>query len=268
MNTIATTNYANCPKSNWKCLTIDQVIESMHNGNKECLLEVIRGSDYTRMMFDIENVPDFPTMQRCINVVYEVIKLDRKQYPPLITLNMLSTSHSGLSCHLIIPIRIKFEDHKYIMRLIARDHSDVKNYFDDSIYTSIRLFRLPYQGKPIRGHNDNGEFNPDDHHKVMKPDASGIHDVYDTIDDCPYIKDAIVQNCIGLHLYTLDTIERIENNLKCSKRKSGDAYKKQNAKQPIIQVNSSSKALEISQTILNASLIILAFIAIFKLIKH
>lgn len=66
-----------------------------------------------------------------------------------LTCNEASTGHkkAGLSYHVILPIVISYLDMKRLICMFIDSHQNYSNYMDASVYSAVRLFRLPDNGK-------------------------------------------------------------------------------------------------------------------------
>ena len=66
---------------------------------------------------------------------------------PFVTYNAGSTSHHGHSYHVIFDKEINYQLLKNIVIAFKQLHPDYGMYIDESVYSVIRLFRLPFQCK-------------------------------------------------------------------------------------------------------------------------
>ena len=117
--------------------------------------------------FDIENVPNDRADEIIDEIIKDIIELmktktfvnvSRKYVDDLgkdgekvyetyvLTRNEGSLQHSGMSYHLIFPnlSTTQFTLRK-LAKLLYRDHEEYKKYVDETVYSTDRLFRCPYQ---------------------------------------------------------------------------------------------------------------------------
>lgn len=154
---------------NIKYVNIDELINRLtkdidkYQENKFSLFEII--SNKCSPYFDIENIPtDKSDLIILIknNIIktfekYSNIKINKKQRRNglnkqqlinswIITENISSTSHDGLSYHLIFPNMITTQNKlKQFTFIFLRDYPEFIPYVDQSVYSKNRLFRYPYQ---------------------------------------------------------------------------------------------------------------------------
>lgn len=139
------------------------------NNKQTCSYEVLTNV-YRKIHFDIENIPkDKP------DLIDEIIQRIKNWFGLLdgrciVTRNLNSTQHPGLSYHVIFcGYRIKYDKLKLYVCCFKEHNRDIAPYIDHSIYSSIRLFRLPNQVK--QGTNETPE---DSHHIVYNTSSYNI----------------------------------------------------------------------------------------------
>ena len=166
------------PRNHKKILytnVIDEISDRtvhMEKSRYEVLNNTIR-----RIYFDIECIPeDKPEMISEIvgklDAYLKSIRLIDHDLKYALTYNSGSLTHKGLSYHLILP---EYKMSIQVMKnlVIAFTHSDFGKdyieYFDTSVYSRIRLFKLPY----YVGMNKEGiDTNPDNHHRIIVGDIA------------------------------------------------------------------------------------------------
>ena len=127
-------------------------IESFYNDTlnpEDCVYEVL-DKPIRRIYLDIEGI-DMETSESH-KLVRKIIN-DFKDFigtslsPAHVTYNAGSTGHSGHSYHVIFDEEINYQLLKNIVIAFKQLHPDYGMYIDESVYSVIRLFRLPFQCK-------------------------------------------------------------------------------------------------------------------------
>ena len=117
--------------------------------------------------FDIENVPNDKADELIKQIINDIIHLLRektfvnvprkmrsvlgdegeKAYVAyVLTRNEGSLQHNGMSYHLIFPnLSTTQLNLRKLVKLLYRDHDEYKKYVDETVYSTNRLFRCPYQ---------------------------------------------------------------------------------------------------------------------------
>lgn len=116
---------------------------------EDCVYEVLDKPN--RFVYiDIEGI-DMETSESH-KLVYKIIS-DFKEFTgikmvhPYVTYNAGSTSHPGHSYHVIFDKEINYQLLKNIVIAFKQLHPEYGMYIDESVYSVIRLFRLPFQCK-------------------------------------------------------------------------------------------------------------------------
>lgn len=127
-----------------------------------CSLEVL-SQPKRKIYMDIENIPFDKT-----NVIYDIVnKFSSFMKIPTdgccLTYNKKSTQHSGLSYHVIFPYVMDINDMKKSVLLFKTLNPEYEHYIDASVYSILRLFRLPMNGKVTGSGIDH-----DDCHEVIR----------------------------------------------------------------------------------------------------
>ena len=191
-------SYTEAKQRNYRKYNIKDVVDAWKNhavisnvSRYEILKELIR-----RIAFDIEKIPtDQPEL------IYQIIK-DLQRFlvdkgvckePPkyVLTFNSGSKNHEGLSYHLIF---YEYSMHYNVQRalVLAFVNSDYGNkyieYIDCTLYSSVRLFKLPYYIGIIKA---NGEMqldtNKDNYHRIMTKDVPESAFVIQYTKDAKYV---------------------------------------------------------------------------------
>lgn len=129
------------------CMTISEIsnyVDINNKLNKTCF-EVLK-NDILRIFLDLENIEtDKPELYKQIIkdfITYTGLNLDTTKY--IITLNE-GSHHPGLSYHVIFHVITTMKNLRNTVMRFKQSYKDYEKYVDSSIYTSTRLFRLPYQ---------------------------------------------------------------------------------------------------------------------------
>lgn len=116
---------------------------------EDCVYEVL-DKPIRRVYLDIEGI-DMETSESH-KLVRKIIS-DFEDFTgvrtirPFVTYNAGSTSHPGHSYHVIFWEGINYQLLKNIVIAFKQLHPDYGTYIDESVYSVIRLFRLPFQCK-------------------------------------------------------------------------------------------------------------------------
>ena len=138
----------NTPGSHIAHASIESFYEDTLN-SEDCVYEVL-DKPIRRIYLDIEGI-DMETSESH-KLVRKIIS-DFKDFigsslsPAHVTYNAGSTSHPGHSYHVIFDEEINFQLLKNIVIAFKQLHPDYGMYIDESVYSVIRLFRLPFQCK-------------------------------------------------------------------------------------------------------------------------
>lgn len=192
------TSYYDANKRNYKTVSVEEITDELRKKTVNTAIsryEVLK-HNIRRLHFDIEKIPeDKPSL------IYEFIR-DFNEYMReecsieknmnyVLTFNNSSSAHKGLSYHVIF-----YEysmDYRAIRDcLIAFINHDLgkpyADYIDVSIYSAIRLFKLPYYIGITKEGIDTNENN---YHRIVE-DSSESDDVSHVIiqdtEDCEEIK--------------------------------------------------------------------------------
>lgn len=145
---------------NYKTITSEILYDSsLKSLNlKTTVYEVLKHTDTIKFFMDIEGIPE--TEEGLIFVIIDSFKkymtskhnINFNGYT--ITINKNSQNHSGLSYHVIYSgVYSKIYDiGKFITDFVNTEGKFVSNFIDTSVYSRIRLFKLPLQ---IGTNNDN-----------------------------------------------------------------------------------------------------------------
>ena len=145
---------------NYKTITSEILYDSsLRSLNlKTTVYEVLKHTDTIKFFMDIEGIPE--TEEGLIFVIidsfkkYMTFKHNINFNGYTITINKNSQNHSGLSYHVIYNgVYSKIYDiGKFITDFVNTEGKFVSNFIDTSVYSRIRLFKLPLQ---IGTNNDN-----------------------------------------------------------------------------------------------------------------
>lgn len=145
---------------NYKTITSEILYDSsLKSLNlKTTVYEVLKNTDTIKFFMDIEGIPE--TEEGLIFVIIDSFKkymtskhnINFNGYT--ITINKNSQNHSGLSYHVIYNgVYSKIYDiGKFITDFVNTEGKFVSNFIDTSVYSKVRLFKLPLQ---IGTNNDN-----------------------------------------------------------------------------------------------------------------
>lgn len=172
-------SYTEASPRNYKKVSLQSVIDEISDRTvhtDKSRYEVLREPE-RRIYFDIEGIPeDKPEMISEIvgklDAYLKSIRLIDHDLKYALTYNSGSLTHKGLSYHLILP---EYKMNVKVIRnlVIAFTHSDFGKdyieYIDSSVYSSIRLFKLPYYIGMTRESIDT---NPDNHHRIITGDVA------------------------------------------------------------------------------------------------
>ena len=129
--------------------------------SETCSLEVL-SQPKRKIYMDVENIPFDKT-----NVIYDIVnkfssfmKIPTDGY--CLTYNKNSTQHLGLSYYIILPYVMSVDDMKKSVLLFKTLNPEYEHYIDASVYSVLRLFRLPMNGKVTGSGIDH-----DDYHEVI-----------------------------------------------------------------------------------------------------
>lgn len=123
-----------------------------------CSLEVL-SQQKRKIYLDVENIPfDEP------NVIDDIISkftLFMKIIPDnyCLTYNKNSTQHNGLSYHVIFPYVMNIYDMKKSVIMFKTQNPEYENFIDISVYSTLRLFRLPFNGKVTGSGINNSDYH-------------------------------------------------------------------------------------------------------------
>lgn len=156
-----------------------------------CTFEVLQ-NDERRIYLDIEKIDDTDTDDKIVNgliqKIMEYYKInDKDNY--VLTKNVKSNQHKGLSYHLILPYKINADDLMKSLVAFTMDNPEYSSFIDIGVYGKVRLFRLPDNCKM----RPNG-LDPEDVHKIVhgKFEDSIIQDVNDVLSiDLSHLRDRI-----------------------------------------------------------------------------
>lgn len=131
------------------------------NDTTTCTLEVLTTLN-RKIYLDIENVPD--DKPDLINqIVTDFMTFMNINGSYCLTYNKNSAQHEGLSYHVIIPYVMRLGELKQCVIMFKTRYPEYDDYVDELVYSTLRLFRLPNQGKVTGKGIDN-----DDAHILMK----------------------------------------------------------------------------------------------------
>ena len=138
----------NTPGSHIVHPSIDSFYEDTLNP-EDCVYEVL-DKPIRFVYLDIEGI-DMETseshklVRKIISDFREFIGI--KTIHPFVTYNAGSTGHPGHSYHVIFDKEINYQLLKNIVIAFKQLHPEYGTYIDESVYSVIRLFRLPFQCK-------------------------------------------------------------------------------------------------------------------------
>lgn len=155
-------------------------------------------NDFRRLYFDIENIPfDKPELiNSLIKDLAEFIGIDSNEYG--LTLN-IGSHHPGLSYHLTFPYKSHAKNILNLIRNFKLQYKDYREYIDECVYNSNRLFRVPNQ----YGILDNFDRNDEIYGNFEGRNQANPPTGYDKMKDVHRIvkgkfEDMIIQNMAGL----------------------------------------------------------------------
>ena len=138
---------------NYKTITSEILYDSsLKSLNlKTTVYEVLKHTDTIKFFMDIEGIPK--TEENLILVIvdgfikYMINKHNLNFSGYTITINKNSANHSGLSYHVIYDGVYSniYNIGKFVSDYTNNEGNFVKNFIDTSVYTKVRLFKLPYQ---------------------------------------------------------------------------------------------------------------------------
>lgn len=138
----------NTPSSHITHTSLESFYEDTLNP-EDCVYEVL-DKPIRRIYLDIEGI-DMKTSESH-KLVRKIIS-DFKDFigtslsPAHVTYNAGSTGHHGHSYHVIFDEEINYQLLKNIVIAFKQLHPEYGTYIDESVYSVIRLFRLPFQCK-------------------------------------------------------------------------------------------------------------------------
>ena len=226
--------------------------------------------------FDIENVPNDKADELIKQIINDIIELMKtktfvnvsskymndlgkhgeKVYETyVLTRNEGSLQHNGMSYHLIFPnlSTTQFTLRK-LVKLLYRDHDEYKKYVDETVYSTNRLFRCPYQ---VGVANDGSGLYADSVHiidersKYMKKIGKRYYTrTWSDKDLGDVIKDFFARTTINsnpqkstLHMqpkFTDDDREYINKELASGKRHGSSGDMKKNVLQQIVAATTAA----------------------------
>ena len=128
--------------------TIESFYEDTLNP-EDCVYEVL-DKPIRRIYLDIEGI-DMETSEshKLVRKIISDFKdfIGTRLSQPHVTYNAGSTGHPGHSYHVIFDEEINYQLLKNIVIAFKQLHPDYGTYIDESVYSVIRLFRLPFQCK-------------------------------------------------------------------------------------------------------------------------
>lgn len=141
--------------------SVDECLAKMNSENY-CNYEVL-GNTIRKLYVDVENIPISDE-----NYIYQLIS-DLCKYLKIpetygLTKNSGSTTHKGLSYHIVFPYTLNYPIMEKVMDAFVTVHPQHNDYVDRSVYTNFRLFRLPNNRKE----NKNGKLFGNDIHVMVK----------------------------------------------------------------------------------------------------
>jgi hypothetical protein len=165
-------------------------MELAQSNSKSCF-EILQ-NDILRIYLDMENIPNENTelYKQIIAEFMEYAGLNKIQAEYVVTFNPCS-HHKGLSYHVIFHVLTTLDNLKNLVQNFKHHHQAYMSYVDDSVYTRLRLFRLPGQrGLPCQ--DEKYITNPDyDNEK----DVHQIHETHFTDPNHKYVlQDYIIQH--------------------------------------------------------------------------
>lgn len=141
--------------------TYDTIADSLNDvNNKEISSFEFLNKPVRRLYLDIENIPHDNK-----DLIYDLISDLRdtlhisKDIKHHLTFNKSSLSHAGLSYHVIFNVCMDYKAMSRCILYFKSKYEEYANYVDVSVYSSSRLFRLPYNGKPLGAKIDNEDFH-------------------------------------------------------------------------------------------------------------
>lgn len=151
--------------------------------NPETSTHEVLKRDQRKIYLDIEGIP---VDQR--DLINHIVK-DFIEFMPIpkdieyvLTINEHSCTHKGLSYHLILPYQMNYLDMRRVIIGFSNKHPNYAKYIDVSVYSCIRLFRLPLNFKPD---SKIGGLNKDDVHTFLRGTMKDA--IIQLIDDAPNI---------------------------------------------------------------------------------
>ena len=138
----------NTPSKHITHASIESFYEDTLNA-EDCVYEVL-DKPIRRIYLDIEGIHMETTESH--NLVRKIVNDFRKFIgtnisPAHVTYNAGSTGHPGHSYHVIFDEEINYQLLKNIVIAFKQLHPEYGTYIDESVYSVIRLFRLPFQCK-------------------------------------------------------------------------------------------------------------------------
>lgn len=123
-----------------------------------CTLEVL-SAPIRRIYLDVENIPtDKPEIiEQLITKLKAFLHIpDCKE---CLTHNKNSTQHSGLSYHVILPYKMHIDMMKKMILYFKELNPEYEKFIDPSVYSRLRLMRLPYNAKVTGSGLDENDYH-------------------------------------------------------------------------------------------------------------
>ena len=169
------TEFAQCRKDMYKSIPIESVF-SFDTVEMNFSRYEILNNDVRKLYFDIDGVPlmNENLVHEFMHTYEEFFKTKindasntfTEPFKYVITSNKNSSTHPGLSHHVIVwNYSMDYLEQKHILNMFKNSTAGTKyiKYVDSSVYSSLRLFKVPnFIGIPINA-------NPENYHR---PDAS------------------------------------------------------------------------------------------------
>ena len=143
--------------------TVEALVDATKNPNT-CSYEVL-DKPMRKIHLDLEQIEDNNHRDIVERIVKDFRKFIGQEVTYHITFNNGSKGHPGASYHVVFEAKSNYILQKNIALAFKHIHPEYANYIDESIYSVLRLFRLPNQCKQ----RDNDTPDTDDVHRIITP---------------------------------------------------------------------------------------------------
>ena len=187
-------SYNEATRRNYRHYTVDEILKPIREGKvvMDCSrYEVLMRAD-RRIYLDVEKIPtDKPNkineLITAFNAFFKSKNLIQEDMKYALTFNSGSPTHEGLSYHLIFweySMNYRIQQNCILEFINSEYGKEFVDNVDTSVYSSIRLFKLPYYVGMLKTGIDT---NPDNHHRVIEDGGDLEHVIIQYIDNTKYL---------------------------------------------------------------------------------